>query len=87
MKLVAGLGNIGDKYMFTRHNAGFMLVDSIALNSNLNFRENSRLKCIMTNLRTPYEDYLLIKPTTYMNLSGEAVRAVMDYYKIAIDCV
>ena len=85
MKLVAGLGNIGDKYMFTRHNAGFMLVDSIALNSNLNFRENSRLKCIMTNLRTPYEDYLLIKPTTYMNLSGEAVRAVMDYYKIAIE--
>ena len=85
MKLVARLLKKVYKKKFTRHNAGFMLVDSIALNSNLNFRENSRLKCIMTNLRTPYEDYLLIKPTTYMNLSGEAVRAVMDYYKIAIE--
>ena len=87
MKLIAGLGNIGDKYTFTRHNAGFMLVDSIALNENLNFRENSRLKCLMTNLRTPQEDYLLIKPTTFMNLSGEAVRAVIDYYKIDISDV
>lgn len=87
MKLIAGLGNVGDRYMFTRHNAGFMLIDSIALNSNLNFRENSRLKCIMTNLRTGGEDYLLIKPTTFMNLSGEAVRAVMDYYKIALEDV
>ena len=87
MKLIAGLGNIGSKYTLTRHNAGFMLIDSIALNNNLNFRENSRLKCIMTNLRTPYEDYLLIKPTTFMNLSGEAVRAVMDYYKISLEDV
>ena len=87
MKLIAGLGNIGDKYVFTRHNAGFMLVDSFALNENLNFRENSRLKCLMTNLRTGTEDYLLIKPTTFMNLSGEAVRAVMDYYKIPIEDV
>ena len=82
MKLIAGLGNIGDKYVFTRHNAGFMLLDSIALNSGLNFRENSRLKCLMTTLRTGNEDYILIKPTTFMNLPGEAVRAVSDYYKI-----
>lgn len=87
MKLIAGLGNIGDKYTFTRHNAGFMLIDSFALNENLNFRENSRLKCLMTNLRTPQDDYLLIKPTTFMNLSGEAVRAVIDYYKIDISDV
>ena len=87
MKLIAGWGNIGDKYTFTRHNAGFMLIDSFALNENLNFRENSRLKCLMTNLRTPHEDYLLIKPTTFMNLSGEAVRAVIDYYKIDISDV
>ena len=85
MRLIVGLGNVGDKYIFTRHNVGFMLADSIALNSNLTFRENSRLKCLMTNLRTGVEDYLIIKPTTYMNLSGEAVRAVMDYYKIAVE--
>ena len=84
MKLIVGLGNIGDKYVFTRHNVGFMLVDSIALNSNLNFRENTRLKSLMTNLRDGYNDFLFIKPTTFMNLSGEAVRAIMDYYKIAI---
>lgn len=87
MRLIAGLGNIGDKYVFTRHNAGFMLADSIALNNNLNFRENARLKCLMTNLRTGLEDYLIIKPTTFMNLSGEAVRAVMDYYKIPVEDV
>lgn len=85
MKLIVGLGNIGDKYTFTRHNVGFMLADSIAINNNLTFRENSRLKCFMTNLRNGVDDYLIIKPTTFMNLSGEAVRAVMDYYKIPIE--
>ena len=87
MKLIVGLGNIGQKYTFTRHNVGFMLADSIAINNNLSFRENSRLKCFMTNLRNGIDDYLIIKPTTFMNLSGEAVRAVMDYYKIPVDDV
>ena len=87
MKLIVGLGNIGPKYTFTRHNIGFMLADSIALNNNLTFRENSRLKCLMTNLRNGYDDYLIIKPTTFMNLSGESVRAVMDYYKIPVEDV
>lgn len=85
MKLIVGLGNIGNKYVFTRHNVGFMLADSIALNEGLSFRENSRLKCLMTNLRNGIDDYLIIKPTTFMNLSGEAVRAVIDYYKIPIE--
>ena len=85
MKLIAGLGNIGNKYTFTRHNAGFMLADSIALNHNLNFKENSKLKCLITTLKENNEDYIIIKPTTFMNLSGEAVRAVIDYYKIPIE--
>ncbi len=84
MKLIAGLGNIGPKYTFTRHNAGFMLVDSIALNAGLDMKENSRLKCFITKFNNNGEDYLLIKPTTFMNLSGEAVRAVTDYYKIDV---
>ncbi|MBE7711648.1 MAG: aminoacyl-tRNA hydrolase [Cyanobacteria bacterium SIG31] len=87
MKLIVGLGNIGQKYTFTRHNVGFMLADSIAINNNLTFRENSRLKCFMANLRDGVNDYLVIKPTTFMNLSGEAVRAVMDYYKIPVEDV
>lgn len=85
MKLVVGLGNVGNKYTFTRHNVGFMLADSIALNNGLTFRENPRLKCFMANLRNGIDDYLIIKPTTFMNLSGEAVRAVMDYYKIPVN--
>ena len=87
MKLIVGLGNVGTKYTFTRHNVGFMLADSIAINNSLSFRENSRLKCLMTNLRNGIDDYLIIKPTTFMNLSGEAVRAVVDYYKIPIENV
>ncbi len=85
MKLIAGLGNIGNKYVFTRHNAGFMLADSIALNHNVSFKENSKLKCLFANLKSDNEDYLIIKPTTFMNLSGEAIRAVVDYYKISIE--
>ena len=54
---------------------------------SLSFRENSRLKCFMTNLRNGIDDYLIIKPTTFMNLSGEAVRAVVDYYKIPVSDV
>lgn len=81
MKLIAGLGNIGTKYVFTRHNAGFMLVDSIAAAEGLTFSENSKLKCFIAK----NNDYIIIKPTTYMNLSGEAVRAVADYYKIGVN--
>ena len=84
MKLIAGLGNIGQKYTFTRHNAGFMLIDSIAINSGLTLKENTRLKCLMTKFSNNGEDYLLIKPTTFMNLSGEALRAVTDYYRIDV---
>ena len=81
MKLIAGLGNIGTKYVFTRHNAGFMLVDSIAAAEGLTFSENSKLKCFIAK----NNEYIIIKPATYMNLSGEAVRAVADYYKIGVN--
>lgn len=80
MKLIAGLGNIGDKYCFTRHNAGFMVLDKLALDNNFSFREESKLKCFLAKSN----DTIYIKPTTFMNLSGEAVRAVMDYYKIDV---
>jgi len=84
MKLIAGLGNIGDKYIFTRHNAGFMVLDKWALEENVSFKTDSKLKSLITRIKLQNEDIILIKPTTFMNLSGEAVRAVMDYYKIDI---
>lgn len=80
MKLIAGLGNIGEKYCFTRHNAGFMVLDKWALDEGFSFKEDKKLKSFIAKSR----DIIFVKPTTFMNLSGEAVRAVMDYYKIDV---
>ena len=85
MKLIAGLGNVGAKYTFTRHNAGFMVVDKLAIIKEVEFKEIGKLKCLMTKYKHGTDDVILIKPTTYMNLSGEAVSAVMNYYKINIE--
>lgn len=84
MKLIAGLGNIGDKYVFTRHNAGFMVLDKWAMDNNISFREEKKLKCFLAKFNYNGEDILLIKPTTFMNLSGESVIAVANYYKIDV---
>lgn len=84
MKLVAGLGNIGNNYLFTRHNAGFMAVDKFVLDNNGMFKEVSKLRSLIANIKTGTEDYIVIKPTTFMNLSGEALQLVMNYYKIPV---
>ena len=57
-----------------------MVLDKWALDNNVSFKEDKKLKCFITKLG----ENILIKPTTFMNLSGEAVRAVMDYYKIDV---
>lgn len=80
VKLIAGLGNIGGQYLFTRHNAGFMVLDKWAADEGFSFKDESKLKCLMAK----HGNIIFIKPTTFMNLSGEAVRAVIDYYKIDI---
>ena len=85
MNLITGLGNVGAKYTFTRHNVGFMVADYLAMQQNESFKENSKLKSLITKIRINNEDTILIKPTTYMNLSGEAIRAVIDYYKIELE--
>lgn len=84
MKLVAGLGNIGEKYCFTRHNAGFMAVDKLALENGVSFREEKKLKCFLTKFSHNGTDYVVVKPSTFMNLSGDAVQLVMNYYKIPV---
>lgn len=85
MNLIIGLGNVGSKYEFTRHNVGFMIADYLAINNSVTFKENSKLKSLITKIKLNGEDTLIIKPTTYMNLSGEAFRAVIDYYKLGIE--
>ena len=79
MKLVVGLGNVGDKYCFTRHNVGFMVVDKWAIMNDVTFKEDKKLKSFIAKYKSEMEDIMLIKPTTFMNLSGEAVIAVINY--------
>lgn len=78
MKLVAGLGNPGQKYKNNRHNLGFMVADSFAKANGLSWRYGQDLMCYWIKTST----YVLIKPVTYMNKSGESVRSVCDFYKI-----
>lgn len=80
MKLIIGLGNFEDKYLFTRHNAGFMAVDFFVNANNQSFKQEKKLKSKLAK----FDDVVVIKPLTYMNLSGEAVRATMDFYKIDV---
>lgn len=81
MYLIVGLGNIGDKYQNTRHNIGFLVVDFMTKNLNITSINNSNFQS--TLLKVGY--YLFSKPTTYMNNSGVAVRAIMDYYKVDLE--
>ena len=81
MKLILCTGNIGEKYAFNRHNVGFMVADLMGYEKSFDFRLESKLKCYLAK----YQDFIVIKPTTYMNLSGEAVLKYVNYYKIGID--
>lgn len=87
MKLVVGLGNPGLKYDKTRHNVGFMFLDEIAKELKLEFKLNKQLKSLIAYTTIFDEKIIFIKPQTFMNLSGEAVTSVMNYYKIDINDV
>lgn len=82
MKLIIGLGNHGDKYKLTKHNAGFMALDYIAINEGFNFSFESKFKGEITKTNFAGESVVFLKPHTYMNLSGESVIAVMNFFKI-----
>lgn len=80
--LIVGLGNPGAKYDRTRHNVGFDVIDILASRWQIPLRENSRFKGYFGQGLGPKGGKLsLLKPTTYMNRSGDAVRAVIDWYK------
>ena len=82
MKLVVGLGNPGAKYEKTRHNAGFWWVDQLASITRASFRRESRFQGSAAKAGGADELWLL-KPETFMNLSGQSVAALAGYYKIA----
>ncbi len=83
MKLIVGLGNPGPEYRMTRHNFGFWVADRIGTTSGAHFSARKDLFCDLARLEIQGQPVLLAKPTTYMNLSGKAVRAVVSWYKIA----
>lgn len=85
MKLIIGLGNPGKDYENTRHNVGFMAIDEFARINNAEFNLEAKLKGMVAKVNIDGHKAILLKPMTYMNLSGESVRAVMNFYKIAIE--
>ncbi|MEX0934202.1 MAG: aminoacyl-tRNA hydrolase [Candidatus Saccharimonadales bacterium] len=78
MKLIVGLGNIGKNYQRNRHNIGFMVLDSFAARQEVTFKNDAKNLADVVKL----SDTWLIKPTTMMNSSGQAVRQMADYYNI-----
>jgi PTH1 family peptidyl-tRNA hydrolase len=84
--LIAGLGNIGDEYKNTRHNIGFQILDTLAGVSNIVFNPNKRYGAI-AEYKFKGRTFILLKPSTYMNLSGNAIRYWMQKEKISLDKV
>jgi PTH1 family peptidyl-tRNA hydrolase len=84
IKLFVGLGNPGDKYITTRHNAGFWWIDLVANQTNSPLAMDAKMFGIVGKL-SPHHDKWLLKPTTYMNASGKAVAALANYYKISAE--
>lgn len=83
MKLIVGLGNPEPKYNLTRHNVGFLLLDHIARERHGTWQDKPKFKAVVAELQFDDEKALLIKPTTYYNQTGEAVRLLTDFYKLS----
>jgi peptidyl-tRNA hydrolase, PTH1 family len=86
-QLIVGLGNPGSKYDQTRHNIGFVAIDTLAKSWQISLAENRKFQGIFGEGRSPVGKIRLLKPTTFMNLSGQSIRAVMDWYKLPAEAV
>ena len=84
MKLIVGLGNPGKKYENTRHNMGFMAIDLLSDQANLDV-DKEVFHGLMGRGKIYEQDVILFKPTTFMNLSGTAVQEVVHYFKIELE--
>ena len=80
-----GLGNPGKKYSNNRHNIGFLILENFSKKHNANFILKDKLKSLSSEFKINDSTYRLFLPNTFMNNSGEAVRAIVDWYKINLD--
>jgi peptidyl-tRNA hydrolase, PTH1 family len=91
MKIIVGLGNVGNKYVKNRHNCGFILLDTFveqlekSEGIKVDWKEDSKLKAMTTKI--PYKDQILFlaKPTTLMNNSGQSVSKILNFFKEPLD--
>ena len=79
--IIAGLGNPGRQYEATRHNVGFMAAEYLSRRLNFSFKESSKFKCVIASGNFENTKLHIIKPQTFMNLSGESLTLVKNYYK------
>ncbi|MBE9127570.1 MULTISPECIES: aminoacyl-tRNA hydrolase [unclassified Coleofasciculus] len=87
-QLIVGLGNPGSQYNQTRHNIGFAVVDSLARRGQMSWSENRRFQAMLAEGTGVTGDKIrLLKPLTYMNRSGQAIRAAIDWYKLPAESV
>ncbi len=84
MKLIVGLGNPGKEYSGTRHNVGFAVIDELSSEYSIGVNKG-KFKGVYGEGRINNERVILLKPLTYMNLSGESVKAISDFYKIPVE--
>ena len=82
-----GLGNPGKKYSKSRHNIGFLVLENLSRKYNSNFLLKDKLKSSCSEFKINNSTYRLFLPNTFMNNSGDAVRAIVDWYKINLDQV
>ena len=82
IRLIAGLGNPGENHQETRHNAGFWFVEALANREGVNFKHQSKFKGEVSHYSFDGKNIWLLKPHTYMNDSGESLRAIAEFYKI-----
>jgi peptidyl-tRNA hydrolase, PTH1 family len=87
LRIIVGLGNPGPEHQVTRHNAGFWFVDLLARRHGAEFRDYRKYSGEAARINISGQDLVLLKPTTYMNRSGLAVRQLCDFYKVAAEDV
>ncbi len=90
MKIIAGLGNPGEKYENTRHNVGFEFLDKLQKklafpDFEFNKKFNSEISEGNYKSETASDKLILVKPQTFMNLSGQAVKSILDFYKLSTE--